>query len=194
MNRYHHRVRTGALLVMMALLGFSDDAAGRKIAGITMPESFEAGDTALVLNGAGVRTKLAINIYAGGLYLKEKSADAAKIVAADEPMSIRLHIVSGLITPKDFEEATRDGFNRATGGNLAPIRERVEKFIAIFREGIAKHDVYDIAYVPGKGVSVYRNGAHKTTASGLDFKRALFGIWLGPKTANPKLRKGMLGG
>jgi len=178
---------------MMALLG-SSDAAARKIAGITLPESFKAGDAALVLNGAGVRTKLAISIYVGGLYLKERSTDAGRIIGADEPMSIRLHIVSGLITPKDFEEATRDGFNRSTGGSLAPIRERMEKFIAVFREGIAKNDVYDIAYVPGKGVSVYKNGALKTTASGLDFKRALFGIWLGPRAANPKLRKGMLGG
>src|SRR5512140_2786267 len=100
-----------ALALAVAVPGSSH---AMKIAGITMPDSFTAGDTPLVLNGAGVRTKLAISIYAGGLYLKMKSTAAAAIIDADEPMSIRLHIVSGLITPKDFEEATRDGFNRAT--------------------------------------------------------------------------------
>ena len=181
------------LLALVVAAGFAEDACAMKIAGITMPDTFKAGDAPLVLNGAGVRTRFALNIYAGGLYLKARSSDAAKIIDADEAMSIRLHIVSGLITPKDFEEATRDGFNRSTGGNIAPIRDRMEKFIAIFREGIAKGDAYDIAYLPGKGVSVFKNGALKTTSSGLDFKKALFGIWLGPRAANPKLRKGMLG-
>ena len=181
------------LLSLLATIGLAGDAYAVKIAGITMPDTFKAGDTPLVLNGAGIRTKFAINIYVGGLYLKARSTDAAKIVDADEPMSIRLHIVSGLITPKDFEEATRDGFNRATGGKTAPLKDRMEKFIAIFREGIAKGDAYDIVYLPGKGVSVFKNGALKTTASGLDFKQALFGIWLGPRAANPKLRRGMLG-
>ncbi len=187
------RVRMRPLLALVVALGVSEEAHAMKIAGITMPDSFTAGDTPLVLNGAGVRTKFAINIYAGGLYLKAKSSDAGAVIGADEPMSIRLHIVSGLITPKDFEEATRDGFDRSTGGKLAPIKDRMEKFIAVFREGIAKGDAYDIVYLPGKGISVYKNGGLKTTAAGLDFKRALFGIWLGPRAANPKLRKGMLG-
>ena len=108
-------------------------------------------------------------------------------------MAIRLHIVSGLITPKNFEEATREGFKRSTGGNLAPIKDRMEQFIGIFREGIAKHDVYDLVYLPAKGVSVHKNGALKTTAKGLEFKKALFGVWLCPKAVIPKLRRAMLG-
>jgi hypothetical protein len=187
------RARTRLLLALVLVAGHPEEALAMKIAGITMPDSFKAGDATLVLNGAGVRTKLAISIYAGGLYLKARSTDGAAIIDAEAPMSIRLHIVSGLITAKDFEEATRDGFNRSTGGNIGPIKVRMEKFIGIFREGIAKGDAYDIVYVPGKGVSVFKNGAPKTTSTGLDFKKALFGIWLGPRAANPKLRKAMLG-
>ncbi len=186
-------MRAWGVAAMLVALGLAPEARAVRIAGITMPDAFKAGETPLVLNGAGVRTKFAISIYVGGLYLKGRSTDAAKIIAADEPMSIRLHIVSGLITPKDFEEATRDGFDRATGGKTAPIKDRMEKFIAIFREGIAKGDAYDLVYVPGKGITVYKNGTLKATSTGLDFKQALFGIWLGPRTANPKLRKGMLG-
>ena len=184
------RMLIATLVVSVALAG---SASARKIAGITMPDTFKAGDTALVLNGAGIRTKLMLNIYVGGLYLKATSSDDAKIINADEPMAIRLHIVSGLITPKDFEEATREGFKRSTGGNIAPIKDKMERFISIFREGISKNDVYDLVYVPAKGVSVSKNGALKTTAKGLEFKKALFGIWLCPKAVTPKLRRGMLG-
>ena len=34
-----------------------------------------------------------------------------------------------------------------------------------------------------KAFSVYKNGVKKGTIEGLDFKKALFGIWLGNKTS-----------
>jgi hypothetical protein len=36
-------------------------------------------------------------------------------------------------------------------------------------------------------------GALKGTIKGIDFKRAVFSIWLGEKPADAKLKKGMLG-
>lgn len=180
------------LVVLIVSVGFSASTFAMKIAGITMPDSFKAGNSSLVLNGAGIRTKLMLDIYAGGLYLQSKSSDGAAIINANEPMMIRLHIVSKLISPKDFEVNTREGFSRSTGGNIAPIKNQIEQFIAIFKEGISKNDVYDIMYDPAKGTCVYKNGTFKAASSGLEFKKALFGIWFGPTTMNPALRKGML--
>ena len=43
------------------------------------------------------------------------------------------------------------------------------------------------------GVIVNKNGKLLTTIRGLEFKKALFGIWLGEKPADKNLKKGMLG-
>jgi len=147
----------------------------------------------LVLNGQGTRDKFFIDLYVGGLYLKQKSTDAKQIIEADEPMNIRLHIVSSLITSKKMEDGTREGFDKATDGNIEPIKEKIETFLAVFMEEIKENDVYDFLYIPSTGVQIYKNNKLKKTITGLEFKKALYGIWIGNNPAQKSLKKEMLG-
>ena len=165
----------------------------KEIAGITMPDTLQADAHGLVLNGAGVRTKYFLDLYVGGLYLKQKQGDAEKIIAADEPMAIRLHIISSLITSEKMETATREGFANSTGGATAPLADRIENFIGVFREKISREDIYDFVYAPGAGTKISKNGKLKTTIPGADFKKGLFGIWLCAKPAQESLKTQMLG-
>ncbi len=64
----------------------------------------------------------------------------------------------------------------------------MESFIAVFREKINKEDVYEFVYVPGAGTKISKNGKLKTTIQGIDFKKALFGIWLCAKPAQESLK------
>jgi hypothetical protein len=179
--------------IILAALMITALASAEEIGGINMPESLQSGQTTLILNGAGVREKFFMDLYVGGLYLKEKSADPGAIIEADEPMAIRLHIISSLITSKKMEKATREGFKNATGGNIEPIKVQVEEFISVFKEEIKEGDIYDLIYVPGKGVEVSKNNHHRSTIKGLPFKKAMFGIWLSDKPAQKSLKKAMLG-
>ena len=63
----------------------------------------------------------------------------------------------------------------------------------VIKEEIKKGDVFIIMNVPDEGVVVYKNGSKKGSIDGYDFKRALFGIWLGDKPADDDLKAGMLG-
>ncbi|UCF03589.1 MAG: chalcone isomerase family protein [Deltaproteobacteria bacterium] len=175
-------------VLMMATLGNAEE-----IGGINMPESLKTGQTTLMLNGAGVRKKFFVDVYVGGLYLREKTQDPKAIIAADEPMAIRLHIVSSMVTSKKMEKAWREGFEKATGGNIEPIKFQIEELISVFREEIKENDSYDMIYVPGKGVQVFKNNESRPTIGGLPFKKALFGIWLSDKPAQKSLKKAMLG-
>ena len=168
-------------------------ANAKEIAGINLPDVLETGQSKLVLNGAGVRTKFFIDLYVGGLYLEQESHDPKRIIEANEPMAIRLHIVSSKITSQKMEKATRQGFVKATGGNTAPIEAQIEKFISVFKEEINENDIYDLIYVPGKGVEVYKNDGYKSLTKGLSFKQALFGIWLSDKPVQKRLKEEMLG-
>ncbi|MBN1495589.1 MAG: chalcone isomerase family protein [Spirochaetes bacterium] len=183
--------RLYAVVLAMAV-GFAV-ADAKTVKDVTIPDSYNAAGKTLVLNGTGIRTKFGFDIYIGALYLKAKGSDGAAIAAADEPMCVRLHIVSRLITPKRMEDNTREGFRKSTGGKDAPFREGIDKFINTFKDGIAVGDRFDIAYLPGRGVRVYKNGALKSSVEGLAFKKALFGIWIGPNSIQEALRDGMLG-
>ena len=182
------------ILILLAVLLLAVPADARQVSGVEMPETMESGNVLLLLNGAGVRTRFFVDIYVGGLYLKRRSADAAAIMAADEPMAIRLRMVSGLVTRDLMKKSIKEGFQRSTRGNTASIREKIDALIAVYDEEIATDDVFDIVYVPGTGIDVYKNGAHtETIRSGLPFKRALFGIWISNRPVQERLKRGMLG-
>lgn len=164
-----------------------------KISGIEMPYTLKSEQNMLVINGAGVREKYFMDMYVGGLYLKAKKSDPEQIMMADEPMGIRLHIVSGLITSDKMITAVDEGFKNSTAGNTAPIQSKINQFKDVFKEKINKGDIYDLLFEPSKGLTVVKNGKSAATISGLDFKTALFGIWLCNKPADSGLKKAMLG-
>ncbi|PKL40615.1 MAG: chalcone isomerase [Spirochaetae bacterium HGW-Spirochaetae-1] len=165
----------------------------RPIGGINMPDTLKAEKETLVLNGAGIRNKFFVDVYVSGLYLKAKNSNAQAILNADEAMAVRLHITSSIINGERMAKATNEGFVKSTNGNTAPLRTRIDQFIAVFNSGIKVNDVYDIIYIPGEGIKVYKNGAYKSTTKGLDMKKALFGIWIGAKPPQADMKKAMLG-
>jgi hypothetical protein len=180
-------------ILLVAVLLFSAQAYAKEIAGIIMPATVAGDSTTLVLNGAGVRTKLFIKTYAAGLYLVQKNSDPRKILAAEEAMAIRLHIVSSLITAEKMEEAVREGFDKSAGSDTARIKPQIEKFISVFKEKINENDVYDFIYSPTKGVEIYKNSRLFEVISGPAFKQALFGIWLSDNPVQKSLKEEMLG-
>ncbi len=182
------------LLGLTLALGLIFNVNARQIEGAEIAEQLTLNGQELTLNGAGIRSKFFLDVYVAALYLGKKSTDAAAIVAADEPMAIRLYIVSGMINSKRMSESTRDGFVRSTGGNLAPIERDVEELIKAFRDEVTEGDVYELAYTPETGVTVYRNGEEKSNVKGLKFKQALFGIWLSEDPIQKSLKKSMING
>lgn len=167
--------------------------AQKQIGGISIPTSLSIGELKLQLNGAGIREKLWFDLYVGGLYLQEKSSDADKIMAADEEMAIKMHIISDMITEEKMVKATLEGFKKSTGGNMEPLQEKIDRFIDLFRTGIEVGHVYNFVYLPSQGVKVYKNKKLHDTIPGLEFKKALFGIWLCNQPPDADLREGMLG-
>ena len=163
------------------------------IGGVKIPYAFKTEEGVLLLNGAGIREKYFLDLYVGALYLKNKETDARKIYEANESMSIRLHIVSGMISSSKMNAATDEGFHKSTNGNTGPLSEKIKQFKAVFEEKIKVNDIYDLVYDTNKGMLIYKNDKLMATIPGLDFKQALFGIWLCNKPADSDLKKEMLG-
>jgi len=165
-----------------------------EVGGIDMPDILKKGDTSLSLNGAGTRDKFFMDLYVGGLYLKNKNQNANEVVIADEAMALRLHIVSGLITSEKMLNATKEGFENSLGDKKSDaIQAKIDTFLATFKDEIKKGDIFEMVYVPNEGVKVYKNSALANTINGIEFKQALFGIWLSENPAQESLKEDMLG-
>lgn len=180
-----------ASLAMAAAL--SAPVSALTVEGVNVPESYSAMDTELKLNGAGTRSKWFMDLYVGGLYVPETIDDGEAVINADEPQAITLHIISGMITSDRMSEATLEGFEASTNGDMAAIQDDVDQFMNVFKAEIKEGDVFDLVYLPGEGVKVLKNGDLKDTVGDLAFKKALFGIWLSDKPAQEDLKEKMLG-
>ncbi len=177
------------MFLLIVILGTSCLVA-LKIGGKVLPETMQAGETELILNGAGLRKKLIIKVYAGALYLPDKSSNAVQIAAADEPMAIKMHFIYKAVDPEKLIEAWNTGFAKS---DIANLQTEIATFNSYFVSDALKDDVYNMIYLPGEGTSLYMNGELKGTITGLEFKKALFNIWLSEDTELPALRDDMLG-
>jgi len=70
------------LLLLSALLAFASLSPGAEVAGVKLDDMERVGSADLVLNGAGLRTKFVFKVYAMGLYLAARTADAAAAIGA----------------------------------------------------------------------------------------------------------------
>jgi hypothetical protein len=182
------------LLLVISMVTLNMAVAQTQVGEVTLPNSVNFGNENLVLNGAGIRKKaMVLKLYSGGLYLGKKSGDAKSIINADETMAIKLVITSSFVSSDAMKEAVESGFEASMDGNTAPLSSEIAKFISFFNDEIVEKDIFDITYQAGTGVVAYKNGKELGTVSGMKFKKALFGIWLGNDPVDSKLKKGMLG-
>ncbi len=178
---------------MVAIVLSSTAATAQmKVGGAVLPATETFYGETIILNGAGVREKLWIDLYAAGLYLNEKSSEADRVLNDEKPMAIKLHIVSKLISSDKMISAVTEGFEKSTNGNTAPIQKEIDTLISFFKEDIKENDIFDLVYIPSKGVVAYKNGKEKGIVPGKDFKKALFGIWLSNNPADDDLKDQML--
>ena len=178
------------LVVVLLFMVLSSITYGLKIGGKILPDQIKAGENTLILNGAGIRKKVIFKVYAGALYLLEKNNNAQTIIQADEPIAVKMHFIYKSVAPEKLIEAWNSGFGKSDTSNL---QEEIATFNSYFAKDAKKDDIYDIIYVPEQGTSVYMNTELKGTIQGLEFKKAVFSIWLGEETDLPKLKKAMLG-
>ncbi|CAM3704698.1 chalcone isomerase family protein [Flavobacterium gelidilacus] len=178
-------------LLLVVIATFSMNAQ-KTVSGVKVDDKLSLEGKDLTLNGAGIREKFWMDLYVGSLYTTKKTTNGQDVVDSKDAAAIKLNIVSGMITSEKMISAINEGFDNSTNKNTASLKTKIDKFKGFFKDKIVKGDVFIIMY-DGTEVSVYKNGAKKGSIDGYDFKKALFGIWLGKKPADDDLKDGMLG-
>lgn len=168
-----------------------------KIVGKTaLPALYRFKTKQLILNGAGLRELLWVDVYACGLYLRRPETKALKIINKDETTVIRMDILSKAVSHKKLVRAFEKGFEDANGEAVVrKLKPEITEFIRHI-DGLALKigDKIDIVYEPYVGVSLYINYKKIGTVGDLEFKKAILRIWLSDNPVDKSLRTEMLDG
>ncbi len=180
------------LLAALAALAVAAPALARQVGGVEFPDAIQVAGQELKLNGAGIRKKFVVKVYAGGLYLAEPSRDAGAILAADAPKRVRMVFLRDVDKGK-IMETYREGFHANSAGpalqGLLAKLDRIAPAIVDMRRG---GEMF-VTYVPGQGTTVAAAGGSPVTIEGKDFADAMFRNWLGPSPADADLKQALVG-
>jgi long-chain acyl-CoA synthetase len=182
-------------LFALSLFAASVTADAAEVAGVRIDDKATVGGRELVLNGAGMRTRLIIKVYVGALYLPQKASTAAAALARDEPRRMSMTLQRD-VNYEQLLEAMRAGLaENNSQAELDAIKPQVTEFTKIFTSvGEAKSgQVIWIDYTPEEGTKISLDGKSKGTIAGQAFNRALLRVWLGDNPVQESLKKALLG-
>lgn len=168
-------------------------ASAVEIESVLVPESAQVGGQALVLNGAGLRKKLWVEVYVGALYVPHRSADADALVTMPGAKRFTMYMLHDVSRGK-LVSAWEDGFEyNSSEAQLDALSDEIAAFNALWRDSV-EGDVFILDYIPGEGTHVVFNGERVDTIEGEAFNQALMRIWLGPEPPTESLKESLLGG
>jgi long-chain acyl-CoA synthetase len=185
-------MRKWVVLVAGALLSTALSAAD--IGGVRVEGKASVAGQELVLNGAGVRKRVVFSVYVASLYLPQKAADLAGVLA-NGPRRIRLDMLRTL-SADALIEALNDGLEANNGAaEMAAIKPAAGQLASIMRTfgQVKEKDVVTLDFYDG-ATHVGQNGEVKGAVPGDAFNQALTRIWLGDKPVQADLKKALLGG
>lgn len=187
------RLATVAALAIAAAL---PAAAAVDVGGVKFDDTNKVAGQDLKLNGAGMRTKFVVKVYAAGLYLPEKKTTAADVIRQDGPRRVALVMVRD-VSSEDFGDAFMEGLNdNVDKAEKAKIVSQIGKFGEMFAkvDGLKKGDVLHIDWLPGTGTQIELNGKKLIeNVPDVAFYNALLRIWLGDKPVDRSLKPALLG-
>jgi hypothetical protein len=183
------------ILMLVAGLLLSLNVYARDVADVRVAESAQVGNATLQLNGAGVRTRVIVDVYVAALYLGKKAGSAEEVLADAGNKRIALHMLYGMSSGKLL-----DAFKSALEANLSAaelsaLDAQLKKFYALFAalSYVNNGDLILIDYVPATGTKVTINGVERGVVEGAEVNRALLKIWLGENPVQKDLKKELLG-
>ena len=183
------------LAFLVSFMSYSQDDLD--VDGIKIKKTIKVRDTGgktkLYLNGYGIRDKMWINLYVQALYLTKKTDNPEEILSSDETIATRLYVTSSLVTREKLIKAIEEGMEKSYKGDLEPLRDRMNKFMSLFESVTEKGFVEFVYSKEDVKTYVFINDKLTGEIEGLDFRRALFGIWLEERAVDRTLKKRLLG-
>lgn len=170
-------------------------SAAVDVGGVKYEDSMSVAGKELVLNGAGVRNKFVVKVYAAGLYLQEQKSTVDGVMKVDGPRRMRLVFLRDVST-EDLGSAFMSALSSNTSEeDKAKIVAQVSKYGELFGQidSVKKGDTLDTDWIPGVGNQCYLNGKKFGPAiPDIVFYNSVLRVWLGDKPVDPALKTKLL--
>ncbi|OCB74355.1 chalcone isomerase family protein [Flavobacterium crassostreae] len=187
-----------SLFTLLMALQFTVATAQKKfvVNGVEIPRTLEFKEKKMALNGIGQRSKFFKDLYIQALYLTQLSQDPKQILASETEMAITLHITSGLISSKKLSKALAKGMEKSVGKvGIRRFRNELRELKDLLSTEETKvGDVFELTFNPlDASIWINKNNDYKGKITGLEFKKAFFGIWLSEDPVDKDLKNDLLG-
>ncbi|HEY6138030.1 MAG TPA: chalcone isomerase family protein [Thermoanaerobaculia bacterium] len=153
-------------------------ALAMTVAGVNLDDHTTVNGQTLVLNGAGLRKKLFIKVYVGGLYIGAKNSNPQTIMGTDSPRRQVMHFLYS-VSKNQMCDAWNEGLEQNTKNASAEVKSGFNTLCS-WMEPIPKGNRLVLTYVPGTGTTVEINGKMKGTLPGKATADAILATWIGP--------------
>ena len=188
--------RLAAAACMTLTLGIAFAGQPLKIESITYEPQANVNGEQLLLNGAGLRTKIFFKVYTAGLYLKAPARRNTEAMAQNSAARVRLGLLRD-VSCASFIDSLNDGIK----ANLQPAKEKaisagLEALRSLMRSigDVKTGDIIDFDYSPDKGTTVHLNDkpVGEPIGGGRALYNAVLAIWLGDNAIDDGLKKKLL--
>jgi hypothetical protein len=196
MHPLYYRIKTVVAGTLLALAASLPAAAAVDVNGYKFDDTVKVAGKDLKLNGAGMRTKFIVKVYAAGLYLPEKKTTTADVLKQDGPRRVTLQMARD-VSSDDFGKAFMEGLNdNVDKADKQRFASQIGKMGELFAtvDGLKKGDVLHMDWIPGTGTQFELNGKKLgENVPDVGFYNALLRIWLGDKPVDRSLKPALLG-
>jgi hypothetical protein len=181
-------------LALLAWAAMPAPAPAGVVDGVEVPEvsSLDPRGPQLVLNGAGVREFLAVDLYVAALYLAQPRRTVDRVLALDQQVRLRLQFLRAISRQQLVDEWVEIIERNQAPEALPALRDELDRSRGFFRD-VRPGDIITLDYVPGQGGRASFNGTCVGENVTPAFFRAALSVWLGPRPTQASLKALLLG-
>jgi len=182
------------MLCLCGMLYMSSPAMAKNVDvdGFNVPASTMVEGQSLVLNGAGFRSILLMDIYFISLYLTHPSDNVDSILQTSRPAQLRLQFLHGGGGHDLLARGWRKGFeHNQTAKAMHVLEARLQTFSDLFGD-VRKGEVFVFDFLSNGDTRIKIDGHMQGVIHGADFQQALLAIWLGRHPVGDALKKELL--
>lgn len=188
MPSFPRRRESIAAIVVCIAIGKSSWTYANQSPESALPTELANSLPAAELIGKGKLTFFGLEVYESTLWA---APNFKALVFENHSFALELHYLRNF-TSADIAKRSIEEMQR-----IEPVPEqKVVLWVKTLSEAfpnVKKGDRIVGVHKPGFGVTFWHNGKRSGEIRDTDFSRQFFGIWLSPKTSEPKLRLALLG-
>jgi len=172
--------RTLACLLLMLPLA---SPVAREFKGVEFEETARQGSgITLPLKGLSEVDHNYLPFYAVALYAGQSKPDPRQLAQGQLHCRIELRWLINAVSTELADQYWEQEFTRSLGDKalVEHLRAAIRRFSGLSHDAVRAESL-TIDYDPELGLAVSRNGAAAVRFPGVEFSRALLGVWLGPK-------------